>query len=288
MSRAFNTRLLALFTCVAAPSVLAGQCQAGPVVLVGSDVPPARRVAIDAIEHTVWDALLKRYVDGRGMVDYAAWKASAADQQALDQYLAQLSSASLSAPSSRPAQLAYWINAYNAVTIKGILREYPTTSIRQHTARLVGYNIWKDLQLQVEGRGYSLEQMEHDILRKMGEPRIHFAIVCASIGCPPLRNEAYTAHRLEEQLTANARAFFADPAKFQSDAGRRTLALSPILKWFAEDFGPTQAEQLRRIAPFLPDAAARQLAGSGTAHVRFLEYDWGLNDRSASRTGPGR
>jgi hypothetical protein len=288
MPRSSTLRLLAVAACIAGQGVQVSLIQAGPVVLVGAAVPASRRVTMEAIRHDTWDALLKRYVDGRGMVDYATWKASAADQQALDQYLAHLSSASLSAPASRAAQLAYWINAYNAVTVHGILREYPTTSIRQHTARLGGYNLWRDLQLLVEEQGYSLEQIEHQILRKMGEPRIHFAIVCASIGCPPLRNEAYVAPRLEAQLSANAQAFFADPSKFQYDAASRTLAVSPILKWFAEDFGPTQAEQLRRIAPFLPDAASRTLAESGMARLRFLDYDWGLNDRSANRPSKGR
>jgi hypothetical protein len=201
----------------------------------------------------------------------------------LDGYLAHLSAAAFTRQSGRDAQLAFWINAYNAVTVKGILREYPTSSIRNHTAKLVGYNIWKDLQLPVEGKRYSLDQIEHEILRKMGEPRIHFAIVCASIGCPRLLNEAYTAHKLEEQLTANAQAFFADPTKFQHDAARRTIAVSPILKWFAGDFGASQADQLRQIAPYLPNVSARQLAQSGQARVRYLDYDWGLNDRGGAR-----
>lgn len=275
--------LLGILAWTASASLLPAPCVAGPVVTLGAKVPANRRITADSIDHSAWDTLLKRYVDAKGMVDYGAWKGSVADQQALDGYLAHLSQASVSQKSSRQAQLAYWINAYNAVTVKGILREYPTSSIRNHTAKLVGYNIWKDLQLVVEGKNHSLEQIEHEILRKMGEPRIHFAIVCASIGCPRLLNEAYVAERLEEQLSANARAFFADPTKFQYNAGRRTIAVSPILKWFAEDFGPSQADQLHRIAPYLPDAASRQLTESGVAHLSYLDYDWGLNGRSGNR-----
>jgi hypothetical protein len=214
------------------------------------------------------------------MVNYAAWKASPADWQALDRYLDHLSTVSFSPSTDANVELAFWINAYNAVTIKGILREYPTTSIRNHTAKLFGYNIWKDLQLLVEGSPYSLDQMEHEILRKLGEPRIHFAIVCASIGCPPLRNEAYQPGRLDQQLTANARAFFADRGRFRFDARRRTIMVSPILDWFAEDFGSNLAEQMRSIAPFLPNAAAQELARSGSASVTYLDYDWDLNDRA--------
>lgn len=254
---------------------------AGPVVTVGANVPANGRVSIDRIDHVAWNALLAKYVDSRGMVDYGTWKATAADQQALDQYIAHLSQASLSLPARREAQLAYWINAYNAVTVRGILREFPTTSIRNHTAKLFGYNIWKDLQLLVDGKQFSLEQIEHEILRKMGEPRIHFAIVCASIGCPRLLNEAYVAERLENQLAVNTRSFFADRTKFQYDAGKGTIAVSPILNWFAADFGATQADQIRRVAQYLPDEPSRKLAARGTARVSYLDYDWGINDRSA-------
>jgi hypothetical protein len=242
-------------------------------------VPVARRIPVDRIDHSAWDALLRQYVDREGLVDYARWKASAADQTLLEAYLAHLSSAAPRRDSSREARLAFWINAYNAVTLKGILREYPTTSIRNHTAKLFGYNIWTDLQLLVADRPYSLEAIEHRILRKMGEPRIHFAIVCASIGCPRLLNEAYTAERLDVQLTANARAFFRDPTKFRADRKNARVHVSPILKWFAEDFGPDTAAQLRAITPYLP-REAQSLGRSGTIRVSYLRYDWGLNDRA--------
>ena len=259
-------------------------CEAGPTVTVGANVAAAQRVPVEKIDHSGWDTLLQRYVDERGFVDYAAWKSAAADQQALDGYLRLLSSASLSGKTTREARLAFWINAYNAVTVKGILREYPTSSIRNHTAKLYGYNIWKDLVLPVEGRNYSLEQIEHEVLRKLSEPRIHFAIVCASIGCPRLLNRAYTASELDEQLSANAKAFFADKTKFTYDARRRTIKVSPILEWFATDFGATTADQMRTIAPYLPDEAAKKLAQSGAANVGYLDYDWNLNDRKAVRS----
>ncbi len=270
---------------VAVSAVAVSCCLASPTVTVGRNVPASQRVSLDRIDHSSWDALLQKYVDSAAMVDYASWKASAADQQALDAYLAHLSAAHLDAASSREAQLAFWINAYNAVTVKGILREYPTSSIRNHTAKVFGYNIWKDLLLPVDGRTFSLDQMEHEVLRKMGEPRIHFAIVCASIGCPRLLNRAYTAERLDEQLTLNAKAFFADRGKLTYDASRGTIYVSPILQWFATDFGPEQAAQLRTIAPYLPDVASQRLAASGSARVSYLDYDWGLNDRSGGNGG---
>ncbi len=254
-------------------------CLAGPTITVGRNVAAGERVSVGAIDHSGWDALLKKYVDERGNVDYTKWKATAADQKALDDYILQLSAASFLANSTQEEKLAFWINAYNAVTVKGILREYPTTSIRNHTAKLYGYNIWKDLQLLVGGKAYSLEGIEHEVLRKMGEPRIHFAIVCASIGCPRLLNEAYTTEKVDDQLTLNAQAFFADPTKFKADPRSGTIQISPILSWFASDFGEDAAAQMKTIAPYVP-TAAQGLAKSGRARLSYLDYDWGLNDRS--------
>lgn len=252
---------------------------AEPVTL-GRKWPTADLVSIDRIDHTPYDLLLSKYVDASGRVDYTAWKASADDVQSLEHYLQSLSQASLTLPATRDAKLAFWIDAYNAVTIRGILREYPTTSIRNHTPRLIGYNIWDDLQLIVADEQFSLNQIEHDILRKMDENRIHFAIVCASIGCPRLKNEAYTADRLEEQLAENTQAFFADASKFRAENDNGKLYVSPILLWFGKDFGATAVERMQTIAPYLPTAEARQLASSGQAKFAFLEYDWNLNDQA--------
>jgi len=261
-------------------------CFAGPTITVGRNVPAGEQVPVDKINHSNWSSLLAKHVDTNGYVNYTTWKASAADQRVLDAYIQHLSAASFPPNATHEARLAFWINAYNAVTVKGILREYPTTSIRNHTAKVVGYNIWKDLQLLVGGRSYSLEAIEHEVLRKMGEPRIHFAIVCASIGCPRLLNEAYTADRIDEQLTVNTRAFFADPTKFSADSRTGTIQVSPILNWFADDFGSSTAAQLKTVAPYVP-AQAQPLASSGQARVKYLDYDWGLNDQTRVR-GSGR
>ncbi len=255
-------------------------CWARPTVAVGAIVPPAQRIPVERINHSAWTALLAKHVDDRGMVNYAAWKASAADQKALDEYLVHLSAASFGRAASREAQRAFWINTYNAITVKGILREYPTSSIRNHTSKFGGYNIWKDLQIPIEDRVYSLDQIEHDVLRKMKEPRIHFAIVCAAMGCPRLRNDAYTANGLDSQLTDDAKTFFADRSKFSYDPALRTINLSSILRWFGEDFGTSQTEQMRAIAHYLPDADAQRLAEGGQARVTYLDYDWGLNDQA--------
>ena len=234
--------------------------------------------SMNDVDHASWDKLLAKYVDANGRVDYRGWKANPGDVRMLDDYLDHLSSARRQIAATREARLAFWINAYNAVTVRGILREYPTTSIRNHTAKFWGYNIWEDLQLYVGGAPVSLEQMEHEVLRKMSEPRIHFAIVCASVGCPRLLNNAYRADQLESQLQANANDFFARPQNFQYDAAAGTFRMSAILDWFAEDFGDSQQAVLRRIAPWLP-ALASEAAKRNSVRVSYLDYDWKLNEQ---------
>ncbi len=252
---------------------------AGQKVTVGQRVAAANLVSMDQIDHASWDQLLQKYVNERGQVNYRGWQASGDDLVALDNYLNTLSRASTGVVAERESVLAFWINAYNAVTVKGILREYPTSSIRNHTAKLVGYNIWKDLILLVGNSGRSLDDIEHQILRPLGEPRIHFAIVCASHSCPRLLNRAYTKENLENLLALNTRAFFADPENFRYDAAKRQFQMSSILKWFGEDFGEDQAAQLNSIAAWLPKREATQAALNNSVRVSWLKYDWSLNDQ---------
>lgn len=254
---------------------------------LGKNWPSSQLVSMDQIDHAPFDALLKKHVDADGYVNYKAWKSFSADRRALQSYLAKLGRASTKTRSSREAKISFWINAYNAVTIEGILQVYPTSSIRNHTARLVGYNIWKELPLRVGGYAYSLEDMEHKILRRMREPRVHFAIVCASVGCPRLKNEAYAAETLEQQLRENTLDFFSRSQNLRVNSGSRTIYFSSILDWFSDDFGNSQADRLAYLKPYLP-AAAQRLVGNSRTRVKYLNYDWNLNDqlkkpRTASR-----
>ena len=238
----------------------------------------SQQIPMDRIDHSRFDALLRKYVDADGYVNYQGWQRSTVDRQALQQYLSELGRASMSQPTSVEGQLAFWINAYNAVTLEGILQVYPTDSIRNHTARIVGYNIWDDLPLVVGGTPVSLNDIEHNILRKMGEPRIHFAIVCASVGCPRLLNEAYVANRLNEQLASNATDFFSREQNFMVDSSG-TMHLSAILDWFGEDFGSSQAQRMTRVQPYLP-RQYQELAINPQTRVKFRKYNWSLNDQS--------
>jgi len=274
--KSFRPLLMAVGAAAAIAVIMPSVSSAEPPA--GKTWPQGQWVSIDQIDHKPFDELLSKYVDDDGYVDYQAWHTTSSDRQKLKSYLDSLSRADTRKQASQEAKLAFWINAYNAVTIEGILRVYPTDSIRNHTAKLFGYNIWKNLPLIVGGGQYSLEDIEHKILRKMGDPRIHFGIVCASVGCPRLLNEAYTAEHVDEQLDRNAKDFFSRKKNLQVDERSRTLKLSAIMDWFGSDFGSSQAQQLQAIRKHVPEPAAR-LIGAGNVRVAYLDYDWGLNDQ---------
>jgi hypothetical protein len=244
----------------------------------GQKWPAAQRVSFGEIDHSEYHQLLQKYVDADGMVDYKSWHANQADRKTLKKYLAQLGKADATKPATQAAKLAYWINAYNSLTIEGILRVYPTTSIRNHTAKLIGYNIWKNLKLTSGDQEVNLDKIEHQILRKMGEPRIHFAIVCASIGCPRLLNEAYVADKLDQQLVGNTRDFFSRSQNLRVDARNKKLHLSSIISWFGTDFGSKQVDQLKFLAPYFP-ADAKKFVAAGGYRIAFQNYDWSLNEQ---------
>lgn len=255
-------------------------------VELGRSWPAVDLVSIDKIDHRDWDRLLQRHVDEEGNVGYSEWKGSPVELQALDTYLISLSRANPTIDAGREARLAFWINAYNALTIRGILREYPTPSIQKHTSHSWGFDIWRDLLLHVGERDYSLAQIEHELLRPLHEPRVHFAIVCASRGCPRLLNRAYQSSDLEQQLRQNSRNFFADPQKLNYDSSTGRLRLSPILKWYARDFGESNAEMLESIIPYLPERVSGQLPDKAALCTEYLDYDWSLNDRAQSNPDP--
>lgn len=254
----------------------------GKKIFVGKSPPPSP-VSMNDINHQSFDVLLHKYVDKNGMVDYRRWKASPKDLAALDEYLDHLSTADPKKQATREARLAYWINAYNSVTLRGMLDVYPTTSIRKHTATIYGYNIWKDLLLRLgNGTSISLDDIEHQRLRKMSEPRIHFAIVCASMSCPRLLDEAYVASRIDDQLESNSRDFFSRRQNFEQRDGR--FYLSKLLDWYGSDFGSDLSAQLKAYAQWLPTESTRQQAVGGSVGVRYLAYDWSINEQPRKKT----
>ena len=174
-------------------------------------------------------------------------------------------------------RLAFLINLYNAATLKLIVENYPVKSIRS-----IGWipgSAWKKETVRLFGRKISLDDVEHGFIRKdYGEPRVHFALVCAARSCPPLRAEAYVGARLDAQLDEQGRVFLGQKEKNRVDASAHTLFLSPIFKWFAGDFEASAAGSVEKfVAPFLPEPERRAL-GAGGFKTSYTDYDWSLND----------
>jgi hypothetical protein len=230
--------------------------------------------------HVPFDLLLKEYVH-EGAVDYRGLKGN---EGALDAYLDVLAGTDPSLL-DQGGEIAFWINAYNAFTLKLILNHYPgIESIKD----IPSSERWKAEEWKVDGGNYSLDDIEHNILRKMGEPRIHFAIVCASRSCPDLRSEAYTPDRLDEQLALAARGFLANPRKglrVSEEKGmiwgvNYNVYLSRIFDWFGGDFEKASGSVIDFVVPYATEADSQFM----TRHrdeldVKYLDYDWRLNGK---------
>lgn len=231
------------------------------------------------------DALLGRYLvagqDGVARVRYAAWKANAADRAALD---AWLTAAQAERPSAmaRNEAYAFWANLYNAATLKVILDHHPVRSIRDIRSTGVPFDVrqfngpWRTRLVTIEGRRMSLDDIEHETMRPtFRDPRVHYAVNCASIGCPNLRPRAWCAATLEAELDDAARAFVNHPrgASFRPDGG---LRVSSIYRWFREDFGGSDEGVIAHLRRYANADLAPRLASA----TRIAEdaYDWSLND----------
>ena len=220
----------------------------------------------DAPDHAVWDELLNAHVD-TGWVNY---KGFLQDSTKLNSYLETLSNCAPSISWSKSEKLAFWINAYNAFTVKLVVDHYPVESIKDIKKGVPFINsVWDIKFFEIGGREMDLNQIEHSILRKeFDEPRIHFAIVCASKSCPELLNNAYTAEKLQQQLQQQAVEFINDESKNRFQENK--IYLSPIFKWFKGDF--TKQSTLK---DFVSNYAIKGF--SKDVSVSYTEYDWSLN-----------
>lgn len=238
--------------------------------------------------HAGYDALLKQFVaDGR--VDYQGLKS---DQSVLDHYLDSLAGISKATFNTwtGPAQLAFLINLYNAATLKLIIDHYPIKSIKDIGSFFKGP--WDQPVVRLFGETITLDNLEHDIIRKdYSEPRIHLALVCAAKGCPPLRSEAYVADQLDAQLDDQSRRFLASPSGLRIDRGEKIVYFSSIFKWYGKDFidrfspatgFPGLDKTERAVAHFSSgflSAADGDYLKSGGYSVKYLDYDWSLNEK---------
>jgi hypothetical protein len=291
MRKACPARLIGL---LAAGFALGAQPAAGADPAAAPAIVAAPAAASAAFDHSPWTSLLARHVttlrDGQAsQVDYAGFAADRARLRAYLDSLARVPRATFDAW-PRPARLAFLINAYNAWTVELILTKYPDLrSIRDLGSVL--QSPWKRRFIPLLGGTSSLDDIEHGLIRAPGaydEPRIHFAVNCASIGCPALRREAFVADRLDAQLEDATRNFLADRNRNRVEGD--ALLLSSLFDWYRGDFerGWRGARSLPaflllyRDALALTPAAAAGLA-AGTLPIRHLEYDWDLNDRVGTR-----
>lgn len=223
-----------------------------------------------APSHQLWDELVKKHVDETGKVNYKGFKS---DHEKLKKYLNLLSSSVPNDKWSEKEKLAYWINAYNAFTVELILKHYPVKSIKDigGLVKIPGISSPWDIKfIKIGNEEYDLSSIEHQILRKkFNEPRIHFAINCASYSCPRLRNEAFTADKLESQLQDQAKKFVNDSRKNHITANN--LELSQIFNWFKGDF-----TKEKKLIAYIQQYTSVKI--NPNAKVSYIDYDWSLNE----------
>lgn len=218
----------------------------------------------------------------RAKVDYAAIKKSPAR---LNQFLEEVQAVSRKDYElwNRDQKIAFWVNTYNAAAVKVVIDHYPLK--KRLGWKALAYpaesiqqipDVWDRKVVKVLGRRLGLNEIENEILRKeFSEPRIHFALVCASLGCPILRGEPYEARQLDSQLEDQVRQFLSDPNKFRYEQKSDKIYLSPIFKWFKQDFKPRGG-----VKAFLKNYLSEEMAGalSPRTKIEWLNYDWSLND----------
>lgn len=242
---------------------------------------------------------LSAQVNGQGIVNYTGLKA---DRKGLDAFVSSLAALEpeVFGKWSDKEKIAFWINAYNALTLRVIIDNYPIkasffSALRfpQNSIRQIP-GVWDKLQFNIMGRETTLDAVEHNTLRaNFNEPRIHMALVCAAMGCPPLRNEPYTGEKVDFELDDQTTRFIKDPAKFRIDRTGGYIYMSSIFKWFGEDFirtfgtdkfrgrGATERAVLHFVSRYVTDGDKKFLE-FGDYRIVYLAYDWTLNDR-----GPG-
>ena len=213
-----------------------------------------------SFDHSAFDNLLQKHVSKQGNVNYNGFKS---DRTALKNYITSLGKNMPNDTWTKEDKLAYWINAYNAMTIDLILKNPSVKSIKDIK------DPWDQRLWKLEDKWYNLNQIEHDILRKMNEPQIHFAIVCASVSCPKLQNTAFKASELDNQLTNATKEFLTDSAK--NNLSKNSVKLSKIFKWFVKDFKQNQS-----LIDFLNKYSDIEI--SQNASKSYMDYNWDLNN----------
>lgn len=226
-------------------------------------------LAANTVDNQIYGELLKKYVVD-GNVDYKGFKV---EEKKLDQYLDILTKVDVDAL-DRDEQFAHYVNVYNAWTIKLILTKYPDLESIKDLGNILK-SPWKKKFVQLKDEVVTLDHVEHDILRPgFKDPRVHFAVNCASRSCPPLRSEPYTGAKLDRQLREMTAAFINDPGQYRLEDD--TLRVSSIFKWFSEDFNGDVTGFYRQYAQ--GDLKSKLEALGNRTKIKYLDYDWSLND----------
>ena len=222
-----------------------------------------------AITHKQWTVLLKKYVNNKGNVNY---KGFIKDSVGLNRYLKLLSDNVPDSSLTKNEKFAYWINAYNAFTVKLITQNYPLKSIKDLGTTATKNSPWDKKFFKIGGKEMTLNIIEHEILRKQfNDPRLHFAINCASYSCPKLLNSAFEANTLNEQLNERAIDFLNDTTK--NSITISSAKLSSILLWYGEDFTKTGLSKIEYINNY------SRIKILPTTKIEYLKYNWALNDQ---------
>lgn len=235
----------------------------------------ASEAAAPPPDHSAYDKLLKKYVNDKGLVDYKGLKNNKADEKEFNDYLDLLSKNPPTDKWSKNEQMAYWINAYNAYTIRLILNHYPVKSIKDIGSKIKIPFVttpWAAKFFTIGGDKMSLDNIEHGTLRKKyDDPRIHFALVCASISCPRLRNEAYMAAKLDSQLDDQGRDFLNNPAK--NKITKDEAMLSNYFNWYKGDWNNNGQSVVKWVNKYSTTKI------SDNTKISYLDYNWNLNEQ---------
>jgi Protein of unknown function, DUF547 len=266
-------------------ALLASGCVAASnQVQKNNETAPSETINITPFSTTDYAAVLRRYVNSDGLVNYTALQR---DRQQLDTFNTLIGTVTPATYESwsDPEKIAFLMNAYNALTLQSIIDQKPLkASIRDIPG------VWNGRRFQVAGASKTLDNIEHDTLRKnFTEPRLHVALVCAALSCPDLRNEPYVGDRLNEQLDDQVRRFVAHPTKgFRIDRTRKRVYLSSIFKWYGEDWktgyaietGFSGSDKEKAVLNFISQYVSqddREYLEKGEYEVRYFDYDWNLN-----------
>lgn len=264
-----------------------GNSVRGLFVLATLIAAAARPVLAQSFDSAPWQHVLDKHVNEAGRVDYSALKSDSHD---LDQFAAEIAArsplsdrADFSTPHS---QMAYWINAYNALVMKGVVENWPVRSVLK--IGLLPHSFFWGKKFVVGGRAMTLDDIEKEQLRKQfGDPRVHFALNCASNSCPPLRREVFTPDGLDQQLDAAVRDFIDSLRGMKIDAAANHITLSPIFKWYSGDFevyvrqrdlSGTGPVLLAFIRLYASEPKRRAIEALRNPRIEFFDYDWGVND----------